>query len=272
MGDTANTFTAEDQAIIEGRAVPEAAPAEEGQQPAPAEGGQEAAPVEQKPVERVPLPELLAERKRRKAAELEIARLKGQYDEATRRAAPADPQKLAFPNIEQDPIAALREMREWKAAIEGEREQQAKLSQFAAACEAEVSKFRAEKADYDEAYRHLFGSRIEELRTMRYSDDQIRQAVASEEMAIAAHALQNGVNPAEIIYDLATKRGYKAAAAAPAAAPAADRIAVAARGQASGRSLSNAPGGASGAPTVEALLAMSDKEFAKVDLQKYFGV
>ena len=125
-------------------------------------------------------------------------------------------------------------------------------------------------AEYDEAYNYMMQSRGEELLEMGVQRENIAPMLQKEVMDGMQFALHNKVNPGQMLYNMAKKRGFvmqtpeqKAAAAptpAPATAPAPAPIDYEAAARAN-RSLS-----AGGAPRKEnanlaELAEMSDKDF-----------
>jgi hypothetical protein len=142
--------------------------------------------------------------------------------------------------------------------------------------------------DYAQASAHYVNSRAREL-TMFNTPEQARQILTEEVRSIAAESWKRGIPAAESIYKLAQARGYAAPApGAPAPVPAAQPAAaptpaVAARptlppadgrvdpaaivasihaGQEASRSISGSGAGGAAQLNAEALLQMSDDEFA----------
>ena len=154
---------------------------------------------------------------------------------------------------------------------------------------ADVQAFARETPDFGPAYNHLITVRAQNLATQGYSEAEIRQIVHNEEKTLVQSAMAKGKRPASVIYDMAKQWGWRtppapaqvdpAAAAANGgqaaqAAPAAkaepsvvDEIERIQKGQAAGKSLSDA-GGAPNDLTVEALANMSDSEFTALYASK----
>lgn len=140
----------------------------------------------------------------------------------------------------------------------------------------DAAAFARENPDFGVAYNHLITARAGTLEAQGYGEQEIRQIIHNEERALVERAAKAGKRPAAMIYAMAQQFGYRkaapaaqaapavAAAAAP-AAPAApsvtEEIERIAKGQAAGKSLSDAGGGAPSELTVEALANMSDREF-----------
>lgn len=143
---------------------------------------------------------------------------------------------------------------------------------FVNSYKADAAKFEETKPDYRQAYDFILKSRAAELQAIGYdTPEDLHNALTADEFAIAQMAFSKGKSPAEMLYALATQRGYKAAAAKgaepdPEAKPgegtAAERLATIERGQAANKSLSDLGGEApGGAMTAAQLIAMPMAEF-----------
>lgn len=153
----------------------------------------------------------------------------------------AEPDKPKLPVVEEDPIGHFNaRMAQLEAALQqthqGGQQQtqqiQAHLQEQAmwgavTAAETEIRTpgTAAHKADYDDACRHLETSRVRQLDRMYPSDSAQVQEMArqmgfanpneyklsllnQDRRAVAVHALQTGVSPAQLYYDLALDSGY----------------------------------------------------------------
>lgn len=85
------------------------------------------------------------------------------------------------------------------------REEQALVDRYKGSADA----YTKEKPDFMEARTHLINSRIEELQLMGTAPEMIAQEIKALEKQIVKDAYGREVNPAELIYKLAEKRGYK---------------------------------------------------------------
>ncbi|NJO32660.1 MAG: hypothetical protein HC869_05505 [Rhodospirillales bacterium] len=132
-----------------------------------------------------------------------------------------------------------------------------------------------ERPDFLAAYQHAREARVSELCALGYAPQEALAITFDNEAEIIGNAFAAGHNPAQVIFDYAQRHGYRGgpgpvqhgARMAPGSAPAmseAEKVALAARGQAASKSLSNAGGGSAGTLTLEALAGMSDEEFAEV--------
>lgn len=274
-------LSAEEQAAL---ANTEAAP--ESQEEAPAapaaprdDGGRFAKPVEeateetpaepQKPGQTVPLATLLEERRAFQARIDALAEQTTRGNERLQQLAARYAQpEVKPPTVDGDPIAVVRQLEEKVARLEGGALQQQQIAQFSSQVDGQVQAFKAQNPDYDAAYAHLRQARINELKAIGLTDDRIPRQLAEDEFGLAAQALQNRLNPAQVIYQLATVRGYQKAQMAPqngtgAVAPV-DRLALQQRGQAAARTLSGAGGGAPPKLSLQTLADMSEAEFANL--------
>ena len=132
-----------------------------------------------------------------------------------------------------------------------------------------------ERPDFLSAYQHARQARVSELCALGYAPQDALAIAFDNEAEVISNAYATGRNPAQIIYDYARSHGYRGSSNAPRhnpgdAAPGrrvamseAEKVALAARGQAASKSLSAAGGGATGSLTLEALAGMSDDEFAE---------
>jgi hypothetical protein len=129
-----------------------------------------------------------------------------------------------------------------------------------------------ERPDFLAAYQHARQARVSELCALGYAPQEALAIAFDNEAEVIGNAFANGRNPAQVIYDYAQRHGYQGRAMHRAGSQPprtvavmseADKVMLAARGQAASKSLSNAGGGATGTLTLEALAGMSDEEFAE---------
>jgi hypothetical protein len=232
----------------------------------------------------VPLATFLEEKKARKELssklteyEKQIAEFKGKFAIIDRLKLPGEQQQVAPagpPNPEEDIFGAVKhlteelsgikkESAEQKAAREASEKQAAAEKEFVDKYRAACDEFETATPDFKAAYNFLLNSRAAELKAIGYDTPQaLHQALIADEMAIAQMAFEKGKSPAEMLYNLASQRGYKKESAADSKNSAAEKLETIERGQAANKSLANA-GGSSGDPemTAEALIAMPAEEF-----------
>lgn len=176
-----------------------------------------------------------------------------------------DPEKdiFAFVKWQTKQVEALKAQ-----LAEGTTKQQAREqeSTFRQTYIADATKFNAENPDFKDAYMHLVGGRDKELAVMGMTDSKERAAfIAKEEKAIVEQALQRGVSPSQMLYQLAKTRGYakKEAPAAQQNDPA-TKIENIKKQQAASNSLTGAGGSSGEGLTAAALGDMSEAEFEQV--------
>ena len=235
-----------------------------------AAGGEETAkPEGQREPRRVPLAELLSERERRRAAEGELAANRARLTAIESQLSALAAGDGDLPDGAKDPegyakaFAALAERT--KTALDNLRtavEAQARQSEIGERCMGiyrdHAEDFAKRQPDYPAAREYLKSDRDGELAALGYADPTMRaQMLANDEAMIVARALLDGINPAERIYAAARRRGYKPGGGD------GEKLRLAERGQAAGKSLGSASGGATPALSAEALAALDDTEFAQ---------
>lgn len=142
----------------------------------------------------------------------------------------------------------------------------------------DAKQFMAREPNFEPAYKHLVNGRHRELEMLGMKDERQRNAyIAREEAAIVVQAMNSGMSPAQVMYNLAQTRGF-VPQQAPAQqngqqqqqqpqaqrSPAQQKIEALRNGQTAAQSLSNASGGADEGLTMNRLADMSDEEFSRV--------
>ena len=186
-----------------------------------------------------------------------------------------------IPSFETDPAGHILGQVRQQGAILGElvqavtgqsrqNEAAAGMQQLTTRAAAMERDFATANPDYDKASSHLFEMRRQELVAAGWTDPaEIQTMMANEATGLAARALQQGRNPAAVVYELAKLRGY-AAAPDPAANgggngvvdPAA-QLRTIERGQQQSRSVGNLRGAGPAPLTAAALAEMSEADFLK---------
>lgn len=251
----------------------------------------------------VPHEALHKERSRRKAVEAESLTMKEKLARADERlsllteimntggAAPAAPgAKAAAPDAAADPFAeadidpeedvfaALKQAQRRNAALikrmqDGDTQAaaQKELTTVKTTYQEDAKAFLQKTPDFKEAYPYLINSLHRELELMGVSDKAQRDAaIAQQESELVKRALKEKMSPAELIYSIATTRGFKAGApgAAPTPTPApgasaADKLANVQRAQDAVVSLGKAGGSSGEVLTMAALADMPEAEFQR---------
>lgn len=132
-----------------------------------------------------------------------------------------------------------------------------------------VRSIKSEKTDFGDAAQFLSELRTKQLSALaplhpQFADPKgVNEQINNELRDIIVAAAKNNINPAQAVYNLATQYGYTAKGAQKdEALTLPDKLKGIAAAQEASRTVANAPGRAGGDEmTVEALLAMPDKEF-----------
>jgi hypothetical protein len=250
----------------------------------------------------VPLSALQEERTKRKALgdtvknlETQLAEMRGKFSILDRLNEKPGDQKTdapaAPPSVEEDIFGAVKHVGETlaqmqkrlddeKAANEKKTADEVAQQTFVNNYKADAAQFETKNPDYKQAYNFLLQTRASELIAIGYDDPMALQAAGApiQEVQAAAKALHDALiadekgiadlafgkkkSPAQIIYDLAKQRGYKAAAKPADTGKGAEKLDTIERGQQVNKSLTGAGGSDGGDQmTAERLLAMPLDEF-----------
>jgi len=192
---------------------------EPAETPAPEPVASEPAPEPEKVVPLASLQEARHETKmlkeRLRQFEETKAELKRQIDEIRQQRAQAE-----IPPYEQDPLGNLdhRLKQEQQRKIDLE----AKLQQFEQHQQAQVmahhvtaleNDFRRQNPDYDKAFNHLIEIKKGELELLGVDD--VDGELARLANGISMQAINQGKNPADVVYQMAKRYGYRNAPVAP---------------------------------------------------------
>lgn len=137
--------------------------------------------------------------------------------------APLDPAGLLakLRDDEDDPIGDLATVKQLAKLLVGQTEQdrqqdqqtqqrnQALATVSAAMTEYETD-FRELNPDYNDAARHFMNARMEELKDTGLEGQALTIAIQNDFAGIVSRSIAAGKDPAEIIYNMAGRRGFKA--------------------------------------------------------------
>lgn len=221
---------------------------------------------------------------------------RGQAPQQQQATAPAAPQEIVIPDVTEDPVGhfkatnevlarqlqaatkQIEDVNKWREAQTAEGQAMQNVNRLTQIAQSHESEFRTREPAYDEAFAYVKSVRDQELQHMGYKDPNQRAHIIQQDaLQIAAQALQNNMNAAEVVFNIAKSRGFaaKAPVVVPPHAPVAvapavpvvsaetKKIATVARGQAATQSLGQVNGSAPAETSVESLLKMSDADFAK---------
>ena len=199
---------------------------------------------------------------------------------------PADEKKA--PSFEEDPLAALKhendlvkkelnDLKQFKDTDIKQRQEMESQHKFLTDYRGMANQFASTNPEFNSAYDYLLKSRFDEYTTAGYQPEQATQMVREDEMAIAAHAMTNGLNPAEKLFALAKLRGFNQDSKvvekstnnnqAP-SKNAVQKIEQIEKGLKASKSLNESGSSSSNKLTLEDIASMSDAEFDKVDWDK----
>lgn len=171
---------------------------------------------------RVPLGELVAERKKRQELErrfnesqekLDLILNKIREQEEAKSAPPApefetDPFGYTLHNQEQT-NRRVEQTAKSVEQIQAEINEYKALQQGTQAADYMINEFRKDYGDFDEARQYLMQANIKSLVAQGYDPEEATKALRSREPQVNAHIALNGQNPAQVIYELAQAYGYK---------------------------------------------------------------
>ncbi len=248
------------------------------------EGGQEGQPEGERQPRTVPHSALHEERQKRKEAEERARRAEEEHRRfmeqgnlrlqqlvaLAQQQRPAPVQEAQpLPTLDTDPVGfvghlektltqKIQTVEQQNAQILADRQRQEQIAQLTSIVQAQVQSFSAQQPDYQDAYQYVKAVKAAQYRALGVPEQQIVAQLAQDEVAFAATAVQNQRNIAESLYEFAKASGYtpKAAERKPS-----ETLAAEAKGVAAAKSLGTGGGVSRGAPSLEALAAMSDAEF-----------
>lgn len=223
------------------------------------------------------------------AHKAEMAKAMDRFERAIAAFAPKPPEPVVekVPDFETDPAGwiahtmkstgkELEDVRKELKTLQDDKaqkvEQDKQTSVIRGIMDYAVTKeneFKAANPDYDEASAFLINSRKEELADLGYPEAQIMQMIQGEKLTIAAQAKEQGKNPAELVYNIAKRRGFQkkvpAAGDGNGQQPQDDkaRIETVRKGTEHGTGLSGARGNAPSPLTAQRLLELSEADFDK---------
>lgn len=223
----------------------------------------------------VPHGALHAEREARKRLQSELEELKRWREEQQN--PPEQPPQYV------DPIEDPEGFRKWAEhnaqqptktveQLQQEQRQVAEHQQRIQQATRLEQEFAAKTPDYGEAVQWLQEQRINELRGMGYSDQEIGSQIQQDANGIFNAAQASGMNPAELLYLRAKSSGFQAR---PAPVSEAQKMEAQAKAQQQTQGLGSGGGApAAGKITAAQLAEMSEDELAKVpadQIQAAFG-
>lgn len=195
---------------------------------------------------------LKAERRKRQEDERRFSDRLAALERGQTKDAPLDPVALLekLREDDEDPIGDIQTVKQLAKLLVGqtdaERQADAKVTERARAMNTISTTmreyeddFRAQTPDYDKAAKHFMDARAEELKDTGLSGADLTTAMQNDFAGIVTRSIQAGKDPAEIIYNMAKRRGFAPKGAA-------TKLATIAKGQEQSKTLSTGGGAAQG--------------------------
>jgi hypothetical protein len=243
--------------------------APEESEEAPAEEGVEEQPRDTAESRRVPLPELLKERERRKRAEDAVNRFEGLLERLSQRSTPeqAPAPEPQVPDVNSQPFEAVnwtmqqvQDMRRQQHEMAEQQQVERERQRFETQLAAHEKQFAEQNADYYDRVDFVGKNFVSQYRFRGHDEASAKQLAAQDMKALAYDIARRGVSPAQYFHQMATETfGYQARPAAPVENGKETRE----RGRKAFKSLSNVDGSApKGKRSLEDLANMSDEDFS----------
>ncbi len=212
-------------------ATPEPAPVQPETAEAPVEAQVTPENGSDEPDRRVPLKALQEERQKRAQyeqmlmqREQEMMQMRAwiEQQQMQQQGQPPEPEQIAEPDPETDPIGALKAARDQLKQMQAQAQEQAYVQQLNEIAYNAAEAAKQQVPDYQDAYRYAINSRAQELLALGTPQHHIPAILQQEELRLIDSTVRAGRNPAEAIYQFAKARGFqsKQASPAPVAAPA----------------------------------------------------
>lgn len=202
-----------------------------------------------------------------------IARMEERFAQVVHASTPQEP----VADFDDDPAAYLKqqadeqtatmaEMKQTQDAQNEANQQQARFNNFMNNYGAQAKQYEAAQSDFPDAYKYLADSRRGEYEAMGMDQTQINEYMRRDEIQVAVSAMEQGINPAERMYEIAKLRGYALKAnpggGGETTTPAQVKLDTIAKGQEKATSTIAGPSGKTETPmTLEKLADLEGAEF-----------
>ncbi len=104
--------------------------------------------------------------------------------------------------------ASTAELQQWRQQQEQAAQQRAALQQYSSWATVQEHEFAKKEPEYPDAYRFASEVRDKELQTLGYSPGERAAILRMNTAEIVNNAMQQGRNPAELVWEYARARGY----------------------------------------------------------------
>ena len=123
--------------------------------------------------------------------------------------------------------------------------------------------FERNTTDYKQALEYYIKTRADTVMELGYENDEAFEIVNGEMNSLIKRAMETGKNPAEVVYKMAGKTGYKSQSKDAA------KLDTLQKAEVASRSLSDSSGKTKGELSAEALADMSDEDFSKITDEQF---
>ena len=167
--------------------------------------------------------------------------------------------------------ASTAELQQWRERQEQVAQQRSTLQQYASWATSQEREFAKAQPEYHDAYRYAAETRDKELQALGYADPAVRAGIVRNNTAeIINNAVQQGRNPAELVWEYARARGFAPKGTHPGGdAEAAAKIAAGL--QAAGGKLNKDGVGGEGEMSAKDLAGISDPDEFEKAWKRVFG-
>jgi hypothetical protein len=173
-----------------------------------------------------------------------------------------DPSGIAYLTEQMEQLrqsSQQRDQREQFTETEARR-----LNVLSSQLSASEAAYKQSKPDYDNAAQHLIQARMTQLRLLGVPDTDMRQMLRDEAADLAETAINNGRDPADLVYEYAQSYGYQPQQGNSQQGGEHPMLAAIANGQRT-RSFGNGRAAPSqGDPNAAAIAAMDEGEFGRM--------
>lgn len=103
----------------------------------------------------------------------------------------------------------VQEINQWRQQQQTQAQAQEQANRVLGWASQQAKAFEASQPEYPNAYKFAAESRDKEYQALGFTDPAMRNALIEQDTArIIQHAAQNGLNPAELIFNFAKTRGF----------------------------------------------------------------
>lgn len=183
------------------------------------------------------------------------------------------------PTFDDDPLGySKREIERVRESVDGLNKQypnqlnelkgELEAMRLQRAIEKQEAVFEKNNPDYRDALNYYIKTRSEALEDAGFEKEDANLNIQQELQSVIARSMQSGKNPAEAVYKMSSKIGFKSQAKTE------SNIETLKKTETASKSLSSSSGKTSAPLSAESIAEMSDEDFAKLshgDFKKVFG-